>query len=165
MVQDGVGAEFEIEQVRGSLLDGRAGTPPRREEVRAHFGNPAGMYRDFRNPAGRFHESCRSGNNLRSIRFKFFDRGHQQQRKVFLLSLSIALKPRDARSSGNNLKRFEDFYLKATALTVLYVPYSLDSGWQTTTLLSRSPRRMDSCRRPRECWAHQGGCWAHPGKC
>jgi len=29
---------------------------------------------------------------------------------------------------GENLKGFKDFYLKVKALTVLYVPYSLDSG-------------------------------------
>ena len=29
---------------------------------------------------------------------------------------------------GNDAKRFKDFTLKATALTVLYVPYLLDSG-------------------------------------
>ena len=30
---------------------------------------------------------------------------------------------------GNSLKDFKDLYLKAKALTLLFVPSSLDSGW------------------------------------
>jgi len=40
---------------------------------------------------------------------------------------------------GNNLKRFDDLYLQAKALPVLFVPYSLDSGCQKR---SRSPSRQ-----------------------
>ena len=43
-----------------------------------------------------------------------------------------------AKRRGNNLTGFKDFYLKAKALTIVCVPHSLNSDYQT----SHSPPQM-----------------------
>ena len=53
---------------------------------------------------------------------------------------------------GNNLKGFEDFYLKVKAITVLYVPYSLDIGRRVggpTAAEGRGQGHGDGRERPR----------------